>query len=146
MFWSEQFDNNFIFSDSDDKSTKKRLHDDEDDEIPSKQLRSESILDDIKSVFAVTPFSQLIFYKFSLESFASRIQLITLETQSLCTHEVAVPPDQEYQPLVQRTGSPAKTYKFTLDPFQEEAILCIENNQSVLVSAHTSAGKTVVAE
>lgn len=33
-----------------------------------------------------------------------------------------------------------------LDPFQKEAILCIENNQSVLVSAHTSAGKTVVAE
>lgn len=33
-----------------------------------------------------------------------------------------------------------------MDAFQKEAILCIENNQSVLVSAHTSAGKTVVAE
>ena len=33
-----------------------------------------------------------------------------------------------------------------LDPFQKEAIRCVENNQSVLVSAHTSAGKTVVAE
>lgn len=33
-----------------------------------------------------------------------------------------------------------------MDSFQKEAILCIENNQSVLVSAHTSAGKTVVAE
>lgn len=33
-----------------------------------------------------------------------------------------------------------------MDPFQKEAILCLENNQSVLVSAHTSAGKTVVAE
>ena len=33
-----------------------------------------------------------------------------------------------------------------LDPFQKEAILCIDNEQSVLVSAHTSAGKTVVAE
>ncbi|KAH9510605.1 Exosome RNA helicase MTR4 [Dermatophagoides farinae] len=30
-----------------------------------------------------------------------------------------------------------------IDSFQKEAILCIENNQSVLVSAHTSAGKTV---
>ncbi|CAN8010539.1 unnamed protein product, partial [Ixodes pacificus] len=37
-------------------------------------------------------------------------------------------------------------YPFILDPFQKEAILCLENNQSVLVSAHTSAGKTVVAE
>ena len=44
------------------------------------------------------------------------------------------------------TGEPAKTYPFTLDPFQSQAILCIENNQSVLVSAHTSAGKTVTAE
>ena len=37
-------------------------------------------------------------------------------------------------------------YKFTLDPFQREAVACLERNQSVLVSAHTSAGKTVVAE
>ncbi len=35
---------------------------------------------------------------------------------------------------------------FVLDPFQREALRCIENSQSVLVSAHTSAGKTVVAE
>lgn len=53
---------------------------------------------------------------------------------------------QPYQPLVAATMAPAKEYKFVLDPFQKEAILCIENNQSVLVSAHTSAGKTVVAE
>lgn len=44
------------------------------------------------------------------------------------------------------TTEPAKEYPFILDPFQKEAILCIENDQSVLVSAHTSAGKTVVAE
>ena len=37
-------------------------------------------------------------------------------------------------------------YPFTLDAFQRQAIQCIENNHSVLVSAHTSAGKTVVAE
>jgi len=41
---------------------------------------------------------------------------------------------------------PAKEYPFVLDPFQKESILCLENQQSVLVSAHTSAGKTVVAE
>ena len=33
-----------------------------------------------------------------------------------------------------------------MDPFQKESLRCIENYQSVLVSAHTSAGKTVVAE
>ncbi len=33
-----------------------------------------------------------------------------------------------------------------LDPFQQKSIECLERNESVLVSAHTSAGKTVVAE
>lgn len=37
-------------------------------------------------------------------------------------------------------------YKFNLDPFQREAIGYIDNNESVLVAAHTSAGKTAVAE
>ncbi len=41
---------------------------------------------------------------------------------------------------------PAKTYKFTLDPFQKAAVGHIENNESVLVAAHTSAGKTAIAE
>lgn len=33
-----------------------------------------------------------------------------------------------------------------LDPFQSQAVKCLERSESVLVSAHTSAGKTVVAE
>lgn len=41
---------------------------------------------------------------------------------------------------------PAKTYPFELDPFQEAATKFIEQDESVLVAAHTSAGKTVVAE
>ncbi|THD19574.1 Helicase SKI2W [Fasciola hepatica] len=41
---------------------------------------------------------------------------------------------------------PAYTWPFELDTFQKQAILCLENNQSVFVAAHTSAGKTVVAE
>jgi len=79
-----------------------------------------------------------------------RIQLHTIDvgssTGSSCTHEVAVPPGQTFSPLEPRAGPPAKTYAFTLDPFQREACACVDNNQSVLVSAHTSAGKTVVAE
>ncbi|CAG8617004.1 14580_t:CDS:10 [Gigaspora rosea] len=62
-------------------------------------------------------------------------------------HEVAhgrLPYD--FSKPVVRTGDPARTYPFTLDPFQEKAIACIERLESVLVSAHTSAGKTVVAE
>ena len=42
--------------------------------------------------------------------------------------------------------TPARSYKFELDPFQKAAVACIERDESVLVSAHTSAGKTVCAE
>lgn len=111
---------------------------------------TESILDDIH-----------------LDDIESRITVHVIETPEACTHEVAVYPgkhfrfntnpvifthvrkirtDQPYMPLVAPTIAPAKEYQFVLDPFQKEAILCIENNQSVLVSAHTSAGKTVVGE
>lgn len=82
----------------------------------------------------------------SLEEIASRIKVHTVETVGGCVHEVAVPPDVEYVPLKPSSGKPAKEYPFVLDSFQNEAIMCIENNQSVLVSAHTSAGKTVTAE
>jgi len=43
-------------------------------------------------------------------------------------------------------SAPAKIYPFKLDPFQQEAVSYIEKNESVLVAAHTSAGKTAVAE
>ena len=42
--------------------------------------------------------------------------------------------------------APAKEYPFELDVFQKESIGHIERNESVLVAAHTSAGKTAVAE
>lgn len=45
--------------------------------------------------------------------------------------------DTTYRPA----SKPAKEYPFTLDPFQKQAIQYIERNESVLVSAHTSAGK-----
>ena len=42
---------------------------------------------------------------------------------------------------------PAKNFKFELDPFQFEAIKSLETEHvNLLITAHTSAGKTVVAE
>jgi len=41
---------------------------------------------------------------------------------------------------------PAYKWPFELDFFQKRAILCVEKHESVFVAAHTSAGKTVVAE
>jgi len=65
-------------------------------------------------------------------------------------HQVALPPnlDYEYIPLSEHKApdEPARTWSFKLDPFQSLAVASIERDESVLVSAHTSAGKTVVAE
>ncbi|XVF26370.1 hypothetical protein REPUB_Repub14bG0010100 [Reevesia pubescens] len=67
-----------------------------------------------------------------------------------CVHHVSYP--QGYVPSPSPSSSqlpshskPATEFPFTLDPFQSEAINCLDNGQSVMVSAHTSAGKTVVA-
>ena len=62
-------------------------------------------------------------------------------------HQVALPPNYDYIPITEhKRVNQAREYPFTLDPFQDTAISCIDRNESVLVAAHTSAGKTVVAE
>lgn len=63
-------------------------------------------------------------------------------------HQVALPPDYDYVPISEHKPpeTPARTWQFTLDPFQQVSTASIERGESVLVSAHTSAGKTVVAE
>ncbi|XP_036164417.1 exosome RNA helicase MTR4 isoform X2 [Myotis myotis] len=82
----------------------------------------------------------------SLADLMPRVKVQSVETVEGCTHEVALPADEDYIPLKPRVGKAAKEYPFILDAFQREAIQCVDNNQSVLVSAHTSAGKTVCAE
>ncbi|XP_043919863.1 exosome RNA helicase MTR4 [Protopterus annectens] len=83
---------------------------------------------------------------FSLADLMPKVKVQSVDTVEGCTHEVALPAYDEYVPLKTRVGKAAKEYPFILDAFQREAILCIDNNQSVLVAAHTSAGKTVCAE
>ncbi|KAJ7415042.1 hypothetical protein WISP_80074 [Willisornis vidua] len=82
----------------------------------------------------------------NLADLMPQVKVQAVETVEGCTHEVALPADEEFTGLKPRTGKAAKEYPFILDAFQREAILCVDNNQSVLVSAHTSAGKTVCAE
>ncbi|CAJ2634911.1 unnamed protein product [Trifolium pratense] len=69
--------------------------------------------------------------------------------QHECVHEVSYPHGYVQASAStsdsSQTKDPAKKFPFTLDPFQSQAITCLENSQSVMVSAHTSAGKTVVA-
>lgn len=55
-------------------------------------------------------------------------------------------PEGHEAPKLKPSDKPAKEYPFPLDPFQAQAIGYIEKEESVLVAAHTSAGKTAVAE
>jgi hypothetical protein len=68
-----------------------------------------------------------------------------------CTHKLVTPgvgaAVQDVSYLDIPLPSPAaKQYKFTLDSFQRESVHCLERRENVLVAAHTSAGKTAVAE
>lgn len=67
-----------------------------------------------------------------------------------CTHELVLPPNTAAAPEATSLPIPdtfdAHSFPFELDPFQKKALAAIERGESVLVSAHTSAGKTVVAQ
>lgn len=66
-----------------------------------------------------------------------------------CLHDVVRPPGDEStrdEGTIRIPDDTAKTYPFELDTFQQKSVECLERKESVLVSAHTSAGKTVVAE
>ncbi|RVE67202.1 hypothetical protein OJAV_G00114450 [Oryzias javanicus] len=60
----------------------------------------------------------------------------------------AVPVDvsSPCEDFYKRIPNPAFKWPFELDVFQKQAILRLEAHDSVFVAAHTSAGKTVVAE
>ena len=52
-----------------------------------------------------------------------------------CLHDVSYPEGYVPPPSSAREGlEPAKVFPFTLDPFQSEAINCLEKGESVMVS------------
>ena len=72
----------------------------------------------------------------------------TLQLSHSVRHQVAIPAGYDYLPLSKHVprDPPSRSWPFELDPFQRTSVYCIERSESVLVSAHTSAGKTIVAE
>lgn len=50
------------------------------------------------------------------------------------------------KPLKELIPNPVVDFPFELDPFQKRALVRIEQGECVFVAAHTSAGKTVIAE
>lgn len=68
----------------------------------------------------------------------------TTKTKEIWAEEVDISkPVNNFHKIVPNM---AHKYPFELDTFQKQAVVCLENHQSVFVAAHTSAGKTVVAE
>lgn len=97
---------------------------------------------EIEASREVAPSAGLLAAEAEKDTDASKLKL-----KHQVRHQVAIPPDYPYVPIQEhKRTNEARTYPFTLDPFQDTAISCIDRNESVLVSAHTSAGKTVVAE
>ncbi|KAI5173121.1 ATP-dependent RNA helicase DOB1 [Nematocida sp. LUAm3] len=70
----------------------------------------------------------------------------TTEGNNSVRHFCIAPKDYPYASIAQANAQIRCSYPFKLDRFQELALQCLERDESVLVSAHTSAGKTLIAE
>lgn len=75
----------------------------------------------------------------------------TREIATGTAHDKSIRSYSAYPPnyknvIISPPETPAKVYPYVLDPFQTTSIDFIERNESVLVAAHTSAGKTTIAE
>lgn len=123
------------------------LNGDEDEEREAKRRRRENEVEPVVADTFETEQSREVAASAGLQA-SKEGNAVILSHQ--VRHQVALPLDKEinYVPISKhiRPEKPAREWPFKLDPFQEVSIASIERNESVLVSAHTSAGKTVVAE
>ena len=71
--------------------------------------------------------------------FSSEKKLPELEKQYAIEDDISITSFNDIK-------EPALTYPFELDEFQKRSIIRLEQHENVLVCAHTSSGKTVVAE
>lgn len=62
------------------------------------------------------------------------------------TKDWAVLSDVSVSNFHSKISRPAISYPFELDTFQKRCVIHLENHENVFVAAHTSAGKTVIAE
>ncbi|EPS37050.1 hypothetical protein H072_9350 [Dactylellina haptotyla CBS 200.50] len=116
------------------------------DQPAQKKQRRESIADPVVTDSFETEQQREVAASAGLTSQSVEGAAVVLSHQ--VRHQVALPPDYPYVPISEHKApeTPARSYSFKLDPFQAVSIASIERGESVLVSAHTSAGKTVVAE
>ncbi|KAL0478195.1 ATP-dependent RNA helicase, partial [Acrasis kona] len=128
------------------RSLKERVREQEELEREAKRLKTEESNIDLNS----TEEEVVLDEKEGVQLHKDLPKIIgKLTSNTQCLHDVALPPDYSGEdPLTMPVPDrpPAKEYPFVLDAFQKEAVKAIDRGQSVLVSAHTSAGKTAVAE
>jgi ATP-dependent RNA helicase DOB1 len=115
--------------------------------LEDKRLAKEELKNDDESDDADVPMAEIPAITSGVPSgvYDEKDYVVEVHEYSNCTHEYVAPASYE-RPDFKRPAKKAKQYKFTLDRFQEEAVKCIERGESVLVAAHTSAGKTAIAE
>ncbi|KAG6014904.1 hypothetical protein E4U43_006008 [Claviceps pusilla] len=131
------------------EASKAEESEDEDSETPSQQDKKRRKKEDV-----VGPVMTDTFETAQSREVAGAATLVAQDTSLVLSHNIqhqtALPPDLDYEyvPLSEHKSpqEPARTWDFKLDPFQSLSVASIERDESVLVSAHTSAGKTVVAE
>ncbi|KCZ77798.1 hypothetical protein H311_01185, partial [Anncaliia algerae PRA109] len=80
-----------------------------------------------------------------LEPVEESVKIVSRNTTNT-KHEIVVPLDVSYDVYEDLDVFTAKEYSFELDDFQKISLTALERDESVLVAAHTSSGKTVVAE
>ncbi|XP_060071895.1 superkiller complex protein 2-like [Ylistrum balloti] len=76
----------------------------------------------------------------------TEVETVKIKTVVKEEWAVNVDIDAPVEDFYKRIPDMAYKWPFELDVFQKQAILHLENHDSVFVAAHTSAGKTVVAE
>ncbi|KAG7380314.1 Helicase SKI2W [Phytophthora pseudosyringae] len=77
---------------------------------------------------------------------ASTSNALTLQKRTSPTSEWASMASVDVRNFHEKVPEMAMKYEFELDVFQKECVIHLERHECVFVAAHTSAGKTVVAE
>ncbi|KAG2783781.1 DExH-box ATP-dependent RNA helicase [Phytophthora cactorum] len=77
---------------------------------------------------------------------AAESNTLTLQKRTSPTSEWASMASVDVRNFHEKVPEMAMKYEFELDVFQKECVIHLERHECVFVAAHTSAGKTVIAE
>lgn len=81
--------------------------------------------------------------QFSINILEYRKKPLNHKPKSQWKWAISVSPTEPIEKMIEK---PILTFPFELDPFQKQAIYHLEQGHSVFIAAHTSAGKTLIAE